>query len=84
MESSRPVRDMSVQPFTLWRVTSVFDRLTGQTAIADDLRSAARAARGLANRLDEGDVGAVSMFADTAEQADDVYDAASRLSLIHI
>ena len=74
---------MSVQPITLWRVTSVFDRLTGQTAIADDLRSAARAARGLANRLDEGDVGAESMFADTAEQADDVCDAASRASMTH-
>ncbi|MDS1116985.1 DNA polymerase III subunit delta' [Gordonia westfalica] len=35
-------------------MTNVFDRLTGQEAIADDLRAAARAARVLAHRLDAG------------------------------
>ncbi|MCZ4652959.1 DNA polymerase III subunit delta' [Gordonia amicalis] len=35
-------------------MTNVFDRLTGQEAIADDLRAAARAARVLAQRLDGG------------------------------
>ena len=35
-------------------MTNVFDRLTGQEAIADDLRAAARAARALAARLDAG------------------------------
>ncbi|EON31102.1 MULTISPECIES: DNA polymerase III subunit delta' [Gordonia] len=35
-------------------MTNVFDRLTGQEAIADDLRAAARAARVLAVRLDAG------------------------------
>ncbi|GAC85324.1 DNA polymerase III subunit delta' [Gordonia paraffinivorans NBRC 108238] len=35
-------------------MTNVFDRLTGQDAIADELRAAARAARMLAQRLDAG------------------------------
>ncbi|GAB87783.1 DNA polymerase III subunit delta' [Gordonia rubripertincta] len=35
-------------------MTNVFDRLTGQEAIADDLRAAARAARVLAQQLDAG------------------------------
>lgn len=44
-------------------VTNVFDRLTGQEVIADDLRAAARAARVLADQLDAG-AGADLFLAD--------------------
>ncbi|MET9199062.1 DNA polymerase III subunit delta' [Gordonia sp. NPDC003585] len=64
-------------------MTNVFDRLTGQDAVADDLRAAARAARSLANRLDEGDAGAMSMFGEPDEQTGDAFDSAARASMTH-
>lgn len=44
-------------------MTNVFDRLTGQGPVADELRQAAWAARTVSSRLDEAETGAVSMFA---------------------
>ncbi|WP_132992389.1 DNA polymerase III subunit delta' [Gordonia zhaorongruii] len=44
-------------------MTNVFDRLIGQDALVADLRDAATSARSIAARFDEGDAGAVSMFA---------------------
>jgi DNA polymerase-3 subunit delta' len=70
-------------------VTNVFDRLIGQRAAEVDLRAAARAARGVAARLDEAAAGAVSMFADPDPDpgadgaATDAFDAASRASMTH-
>ena len=70
-------------------MTNVFDRLIGQRAAEVDLRAAARAARGVAARLDEAAAGAVSMFADPDPDpgadgaATDAFDAASRASMTH-
>ncbi|MFW0793638.1 DNA polymerase III subunit delta' [Gordonia sp. CPCC 205515] len=50
-------------------MTKVFDRLTGQADVAEELRQAAWASRGVAARLDEADMGAVSMFGDAPEVA---------------
>ncbi len=63
-------------------MTNVFERLIGQTAVADDLRAAARAARAVAARLDEGDAGAVSMFGD-ADEADLMARATSGAAMTH-
>ena len=62
-------------------MTNVFDRMIGQTAVIADLRDAARAARGLANRLDEHAAGAVSMFGE-ADGNEDLGDPA-RSSMTH-
>ncbi|RPA57509.1 DNA polymerase III subunit delta' [Gordonia oryzae] len=62
-------------------MTNVFDRMIGQTAVIADLSDAARAARGLANRLDEHAAGAVSMFGE-ADGDDDLGDPA-RSSMTH-
>ncbi|MFT4125765.1 MAG: DNA polymerase III subunit delta' [Gordonia sp. (in: high G+C Gram-positive bacteria)] len=43
-------------------MTNVFAQVIGQAAMVADLAEAARAARGLANRLDETAAGVVSMF----------------------
>lgn len=45
-------------------MTNVFDGLIGQEALAAELATAARAARGVAAELDHTDAGAVSMFGD--------------------
>ncbi|MAU83425.1 MAG: DNA polymerase III subunit delta' [Gordonia sp.] len=64
-------------------MTNVFDRMIGQAPIADELRSAARAARGVAARLDEGDAGAVSMFAPSDDPDGDTLAGAVRASMTH-
>ncbi|NDK88851.1 DNA polymerase III subunit delta' [Gordonia desulfuricans] len=50
-------------------MTNVFDRMIGQQAIIAELADAARAARALADRLDESAAGAVSMFAPADDDA---------------
>jgi DNA polymerase-3 subunit delta' len=57
--------------------------MIGQAPIADELRSAARAARGVAARLDEGDAGAVSMFAPSDDPNRDTMAGAVRASMTH-
>ncbi|MEE3851546.1 DNA polymerase III subunit delta' [Gordonia sp. LSe1-13] len=64
-------------------MTNVFDRLTGQAAVADELRAAARAARGVAARLDEGAAGATSLFAGADETGPDQFEGALRASMTH-
>ncbi len=74
---------VSEQRITLAVVTNVFERLIGQVAVAEELRSAARAARSVSARLDEGDMGAVSMFA-SADDADlAAADGVARASMTH-
>lgn len=55
---------MSEQAITLVDVTNVFDGLVGQEALADELATAARAARGAAAQLEQAAAGAMSMFGD--------------------
>lgn len=62
-------------------MTNVFDRVIGQTGVVRDLVDAARAARGLAHRLDEGAAGAMSMFG-AADGHEDIGDPA-RSSMTH-
>ncbi|MDL9937513.1 DNA polymerase III subunit delta' [Gordonia sp. ABSL1-1] len=68
-------------------MTNVFERLLGQSAVSAELQAAARSARGLANRLDEGDSGAVSMFGSDPNEPDadaaDEFAAANRASMTH-
>ncbi|MGW5523841.1 DNA polymerase III subunit delta' [Gordonia sp. NPDC003950] len=65
-------------------MTNVFDRMIGQSAVVADLTDAARAARGLANRLDEAAMGSVSMFSDEADAgADAALNAGARASMTH-
>ncbi|AZG47457.1 DNA polymerase III subunit delta' [Gordonia insulae] len=64
-------------------MTNVFDRLIGQDAVADELRTAARAARAVSARLDESAAGAISMFGTTDDPASDVVDGQSRAAMTH-
>ncbi|GAB89050.1 DNA polymerase III subunit delta' [Gordonia rhizosphera] len=58
-------------------MTNVFDRLTGQAVVADELRGAAWAARGVSARLDAGVVGAVATSTGSAPRMFDGADGAT-------